>query len=44
MKLTWLPDAEPRPRRIAIGTFDGVHLGHREVIAGADTVLTFDPH
>jgi riboflavin kinase/FMN adenylyltransferase len=24
--------------------FDGVHLGHREVIAGADTVLTFDPH
>lgn len=44
MKLTWLPDAELRPRRIAIGTFDGVHRGHREVIAGADTVLTFDPH
>lgn len=44
MKLTWLPDAERRTRRIAIGTFDGVHLGHREVIAGADTVLTFDPH
>ncbi|MBJ7470452.1 MAG: bifunctional riboflavin kinase/FAD synthetase [Solirubrobacteraceae bacterium] len=44
MKLTWLPDAEVRPRRIAIGTFDGVHRGHREVIAGADTVLTFDPH
>lgn len=44
MKLTWLPDAERRPRRIAIGTFDGVHRGHREVIAGADTVLTFDPH
>ncbi len=44
MKLTWLPDAERRPRRIAIGTFDGVHRGHRDVIAGADTVLTFDPH
>ncbi len=44
MKLTWLPDVERRPRRIAIGTFDGVHRGHREVIAGADTVLTFDPH
>ena len=29
---------------VAVGTFDGVHLGHREVIAGADTVLTFDPH
>jgi riboflavin kinase/FMN adenylyltransferase len=39
-----LPEAAARPRRVAVGTFDGVHLGHREVIAGADTVLTFDPH
>jgi len=31
-------------RSVAVGTFDGVHLGHREVIAGADSVLTFDPH
>jgi riboflavin kinase/FMN adenylyltransferase len=44
VKLTYLPDVEPRPRRVAIGTFDGVHLGHREVIAGAETVVTFDPH
>ncbi len=44
MRVTFLPDVEPRPRRIAIGTFDGVHLGHREVIRGADTVVTFDPH
>ncbi len=44
MIVTALPDAEPRPRRLAVGTFDGVHLGHREVIAGADTVLTFHPH
>jgi riboflavin kinase/FMN adenylyltransferase len=44
VKVTRLPDAEPRPRRVAIGTFDGVHLGHREVIAGADTVVTFEPH
>ncbi len=44
MKVTYLPDARPRPRRVAVGTFDGVHLGHREVIRGADTVLTFDPH
>jgi riboflavin kinase/FMN adenylyltransferase len=44
VKLTYLPDVEPRPRRVAIGTFDGVHLGHREVIAGAETVITFDPH
>jgi riboflavin kinase/FMN adenylyltransferase len=29
---------------VAVGTFDGVHLGHREVIAGSDSVLTFDPH
>lgn len=39
-----LGDAEPRPRRVAVGEFDGVHLGHREVIRGNDTVLTFEPH
>ena len=46
MKVLSLPDVEPGsgPRRVAIGTFDGVHLGHRAVIGGADTVLTFDPH
>ncbi|MGN6588408.1 MAG: bifunctional riboflavin kinase/FAD synthetase [Solirubrobacterales bacterium] len=44
IKVTPLPDAEPRPRNVAIGTFDGVHLGHQAVIEGADTVLTFDPH
>ncbi len=42
------------PRAIAIGSFDGVHLGHRRVIertieaAGsrglASTVVTFEPH
>lgn len=39
-----LPEVSPRPRRVAIGMFDGVHRGHREVIRGADTVVTFDPH
>ena len=39
-----LPAGEARPRKVAIGTFDGVHVGHREVISGNDTVLTFDPH
>jgi riboflavin kinase / FMN adenylyltransferase len=29
---------------VAVGTFDGVHLGHREVIRGSDSVLTFEPH
>jgi len=43
-----------RPRAVAIGNFDGVHLGHRQIIsvllaeAGRDelipTVLTFNPH
>jgi len=44
VRLTYLSDAELRPRRLAVGTFDGVHRGHREVIAGSDTVLTFEPH
>jgi riboflavin kinase/FMN adenylyltransferase len=44
MKLTPLPEATSRPRRVAVGVFDGVHLGHRRVIEGCDTVLTFDPH
>jgi riboflavin kinase/FMN adenylyltransferase len=45
VKVTRLPDVERNDQRnVAVGTFDGVHLGHRAVIAGADTVLTFDPH
>lgn len=44
IQVTPLEQAEKRPRQIAIGTFDGVHIGHREVIRGADTVLTFEPH
>ncbi len=35
---------ERRERKVAVGTFDGVHLGHQEVIRGADSVLTFEPH
>jgi riboflavin kinase/FMN adenylyltransferase len=41
---------ERRPRAVAIGTFDGVHLGHRSVLRSAidsglePTVITFDPH
>jgi riboflavin kinase / FMN adenylyltransferase len=45
VKVTRLPDIERgRERSVAVGTFDGVHLGHRQVIDGADSVLTFDPH
>jgi riboflavin kinase / FMN adenylyltransferase len=43
-------ELEPRPRAVAIGTFDGVHLGHRRVLEAAvaadftPTVVTFEPH
>jgi riboflavin kinase / FMN adenylyltransferase len=44
IKVTPLPEAQPADRHVAIGTFDGVHLGHQAVIDDADTVLTFEPH
>ena len=44
MKTTPIDQIESRPRKVALGTFDGVHLGHRAVIGAADTVVTFDPH
>jgi riboflavin kinase/FMN adenylyltransferase len=43
-------ELEPAERAVAIGTFDGVHRGHRSVIEAAkasglrSTVVTFDPH
>ena len=43
-------ELERQPRAVAIGTFDGVHLGHRAVIRAAvdaglrPTVVTFNPH
>jgi riboflavin kinase/FMN adenylyltransferase len=43
-------ELEPGERAVAIGMFDGVHLGHLRVIEATleagltSTVLTFDPH
>jgi riboflavin kinase / FMN adenylyltransferase len=43
-------ELEPAERAVAIGTFDGVHRGHRAAIEAAketglrSTVVTFDPH
>jgi riboflavin kinase/FMN adenylyltransferase len=43
-------ELEKTPRAVAIGTFDGVHRGHRAAIEAANgaglrsTVVTFDPH
>jgi riboflavin kinase / FMN adenylyltransferase len=44
IRVTQLADAEARSRHVAIGVFDGVHVGHRQVIDEADTALTFEPH
>ena len=51
MKVARTPaELGPGPRAVALGTFDGVHLGHQRVIgtlldAGPEpTVVTFDPH
>ena len=44
MRLIPLIAAKPGASCVALGTFDGVHLGHRDVIAGSDAVLTFEPH
>jgi riboflavin kinase/FMN adenylyltransferase len=43
-------ELEAKPRSVAIGTFDGVHIGHQAVVAAATTpglvptVVTFHPH
>ena len=45
-----IDELERRPRVVAIGTFDGVHVGHRRVVEAVladgrrSTVVTFDPH
>ena len=51
MNVAWEPAGLPEARRsVAVGTFDGVHLGHLRVIDAArraglrTTVVTFDPH
>ena len=51
MNVARRPEELPGARRaVAIGTFDGVHIGHRRVIEAAlaahlrPTVVTFDPH
>ena len=51
MKIAHTPAQVARqPRAVAIGTFDGVHRGHRSVVQAAidsglaPTVITFDPH
>jgi riboflavin kinase/FMN adenylyltransferase len=51
LKVAHSPDElEQRPRAVAIGTFDGVHLGHQAVVGTAvaagptPTVVTFHPH
>ncbi len=51
MRIVHAPEELERvPRAVAIGSFDGVHRGHRAVLDAAratglrPTVITFDPH
>ena len=51
MKVARSPsELETMPRAVALGTFDGVHLGHQKVIEETrdsglrSTIVTFDPH
>ncbi|MBD0348832.1 MAG: riboflavin biosynthesis protein RibF [Thermoleophilia bacterium] len=51
MRVARRPDElECRPRAVALGTFDGVHVGHQRVLRAAvdagppPTVVTFTPH
>jgi riboflavin kinase/FMN adenylyltransferase len=51
MKIARAPEELERvPRAVAVGSFDGVHRGHRAVLDAArdtglaPTVVTFDPH
>ena len=43
-------EVDSRSRAVALGTFDGVHLGHRRVLEASlaagvtPTLVTFDPH
>jgi riboflavin kinase / FMN adenylyltransferase len=43
-------ELDHRPRAVALGTFDGVHVGHQRVLRAVvdagetPTVVTFDPH
>ena len=42
--LRFSKDKIPNINCLGLGVFDGIHLGHQQLLNQADALLTFEPH